>query len=125
MNDQAVLGGVLDNFRVIAVTPVAAGAGEIGVMETLAVRVVPESHGHGREGQAAGQLAGFAAHGLVVLVQYRHFHAQADALKLTAIDWQYRTTQGEAGNDVRAARYGRQAEIFLDVAVHEIEALRQ
>ena len=120
MDDQAAVFG---DLGIVAMGPDAGEAGEVGRVEFLACRIVPEAHWHRREVAGADQLAFFAGHRTAFIAPYLHVHAQALALQLAAPYRQHRVAEGEAGDDVGATGDGGQAEVRLDVAVDVLEAL--
>ncbi|MCY1213578.1 hypothetical protein D9M72_253670 [compost metagenome] len=120
MDHQAAVRGF---FGVVAVGPDTGKGFEVGRPELRPVRVVPEAHRHRREVPGADQFAFLAEYPPAVLVPHLGVHAQALALQLAAPHRQHRVAQGEAGNDVGAAGNGGQAQLVLDFAVDELEAL--
>ena len=76
---------------------------EIGGAVLAALRVVPETDRHDREGAGAHQLAFFLPHGLAVFSEYIDRHAQAAALDFATMHRQQGIAEHEAGNDVGAA----------------------
>ena len=114
-----------DDFGVVAVGPYILETIEIGAVEALLVRVVPERHRAGGEGGAAHQFAFFADHRLAVVVKHRHVQAQAQALQFAPVHRHQRAAQREAGNNIGAAGNRAHQQVRFDLFVEEVVALVQ
>ncbi|MNE06355.1 hypothetical protein D3C80_989420 [compost metagenome] len=112
-------------FGIVALGPDTRELAEIGGMEALGLRVVPEAQGQRREMPGADQLAFFANQGMTIIVPDFHGHAQALALDLPAPHRQHRVADDKAGTDVGTARHRGQAQVGLELAVHVVIAFRR
>src|SRR5690606_26443531 len=122
VDDQAAVGPLLG---IVTMGPDPGETLEVGGAIAAAVRIVPETQRHGREGAGADQLAFFADYLFALAIPYLHRHAQARTLQFAAPDRQRRAAQRKAGNDIGAAGDGGQLHVRLDVAVDVIESFRR
>ena len=112
VDDEAV---VLRQLGIVAVTPHAGKALEVGRAILRAVGDRSRTRSASRETAARNQLALSRARA-AVFVEDLDRHAEAAALHFAATDRQQRIAEREAGNDVGAAGDRREADVRLDVA---------
>src|SRR5947199_9895362 len=114
---------MLGQFHVIAVAPYAGETFEVRRAILRAIGIVPEPDRHRREGPRADKLALFTTYRMTRLIVDIDAHAQTPALELATPHRSGRTTQREAGDDVRTSGYGRKTQVILDALVDVVEAL--
>ncbi len=84
MDDHAAVPGPLG---VVALVPAAGESLEVGLPVLVAFGVIPETQGHGREWERAGQLAALShAQGLSLVVEHLYGHAEGGTLDLPGVD---------------------------------------
>ena len=120
VDDDAI---VIGEHDVVTVIPDVIKAREISFMIFFPACVTPEIDRLAGECLGADQLTFLVAHRFAAFVEDFYRHAQAAALDFAAINRQQRAADNEAGNDIGATGYGRQAQVPFDIFVNIVEAL--
>ena len=120
VNDDAA---VLGTLREVAMRPHALELLEVRAAQLGAVGIVQEAHRARREGLRADQLALPARQRCAALVEDVHRHAESLALQFPRVHRQQRVAEGEAGDEIGAARDGRHRDAGLHVPRQVAEAL--
>src|SRR5215472_12783610 len=121
VDDHPAVGG---DLAPIAVRPHSGKPLEVGGAVLRAIGVVPEPQRKRGEGPRADQLASLALDRPALLVEYLDLDTESAALDLATPHGQDRAPQHEAAADVGPAGDRGQANVALDRAIDEIEALR-